>query len=569
MTTNINKKQTTKFPLLAVFITAVTTALVMAFLFYFMGFHPSHSVSSSGQPQMQGVGKNGEPGTDSDATSQSSAQLWTCGMHPWVITEEPGLCPICSMDLIPKRAESTDNSGKGDGERKIVYWKAPMDPTEIYEQPGKSKMGMDLVPVYEDQLVGGVDIAIDPVVQQNMGVRMEVVEEGPLTNTIRTYGHITYDETRTAQVSPKVNGWIETLHINFTGVRVERGEPLLEIYSPELLSAQEEYLSLYLSLKKNNPTGNTRGSISKTRYDAMSTHDQGFLESARRRLRYFDVAEAEIKAIELSGQARKTITIRSPFSGVVTFKNAIEGGYIKAGTNIYTITDLSRVWVEAHIYEYELDQVKVGQEAEMMLPYLPGKTYTGKVTFIYPYLQQKTRDVVIRLEFENPDMDLKPEMYGDVRVKTRVAERGLQIPSEAVIQSGERNVVFVSRGGGKFTPREITTAAPLDDGKIQVLTGLAPGEKVVTSGQFMLDSESKLQEAVKKMMELAAPSQTDATGKRNEKKGDGETSDEKAHDHSSGAGDHGGQDDFFGDMEEKAPSEEISPSADDFFKDME
>ncbi|SLM31378.1 RndB [Desulfamplus magnetovallimortis] len=505
MTIHTNKKFTTKFLLAALVITAVTTALTMASIFYFMGFHISHSTALSGQSLMQEeesddkalVDKKGvDSGMEANRNSeiQPSVQLWTCGMHPWVITEESGLCPICNMDLIPKRAEKTNNPEKGDKKRKIVYWKAPMDPTEIYEQPGKSKMGMELVPVYEDQLMGGVDIFIDPVVEQNMGVRMEAVEEGRLTNTIRTYGHITFDETRTAQVSPKVNGWIEKLYVNFTGVRVESGEPLLELYSPELISAQEEYLSFYLSLKRDNKT-----------YNTISNHDQNFLESAKQRLSYFDVAEEEIKAIELSGQTRKTITIRSPFSGFVTFKNAIEGGYIKAGTNIYTITDLSRVWVEAHIYEYELDQVKVGQEAEMMLPYLPGKTYKGKVTFIYPYLQQKTRDVVVRLEFENRDMELKPEMYGDVRIKTKVAEKGMAIPSEAVILSGERNVVFVSSGNGKFTPREITTGAPLDNGKVQVLTGLAPRELVVTSGQFMLDSESKLQEAVKKMVEIATP----------------------------------------------------------------
>jgi Cu(I)/Ag(I) efflux system membrane fusion protein/cobalt-zinc-cadmium efflux system membrane fusion protein len=179
----------------------------------------------------------------------------------------------------------------------------------------------------------------------------------------------------------------------------------------------------------------------------------------------------------------------------------VEGGYVKAGTTVYEIADLSSVWVEAHIYEFELAQMVPGLEAEMDLPYQPGKKYHGKVTYVYPYLQRQTRDVVIRLEFENPDLVLKPDMYANVRIQTRPGEPGLQIPSEAVLRSGERNVVFVSRGNGKFTPREVTLGTPLDDGKIHVMTGLAPGEIVVTSGQFLLDSESKLKEATQKMLE--------------------------------------------------------------------
>lgn len=544
----MNKKNRTGFPLTAVVLTAVITSLVFLSLFYIMGLHPSHSVITSTTTGVSGEGKAG-----SSSAADSSEQLWTCGMHPWVITKEPGLCPICNMDLIPKRSEAAGDSAQKAEEREIVYWKAPMDPTEIYQSPGKSKMGMDLVPVYKDQLIGGVDVSIDAVVEQNMGVRIEPVEEGELTNTIRTYGHITYDETRTTQVSPKVNGWIEKLHVNFTGVMVKTGEPLLEIYSPELLAAQEEYLSLRRG--GSGALGQIRKSSS---YGKGSLYDDSFLESARRRLSYFDVAEEEIRAIESSGHTQKTITIRSPFTGVVTFKHAVEGGYIKAGTNLYTITDLSRVWVEAHIYEYELNQVKVGADAQMVLPYLPGKVYNGKVTFIYPYLQQKTRDVVIRLEFQNPDLELKPEMYGDVRIKTKVADRGLNIPSEAVIQSGERNVVFVSRGKGKFTPRQITTGNPLDNGKIEVLSGLAPGEMVVTSGQFMLDSESKLQEAVKKMMALSTPESASKEQK----------SDETGNGHSIDKGTVGQQDDFFNDIEHKQETKENQQSSDDFFKDM-
>ena len=462
-------------PIKSIVITAIVTMAVMVVGFYLVGFHLSHI-----PPVSQAEGSADGPA--------AQEQLWTCGMHPWIITKEAGLCPICNMDLVIKTGSGEADANKN-GERKIIYWRAPMDPMEIYGAPGKSKMGMDLTPVYEDELIGGVSVTVDPVTRQNMGIRTEVVEKGRLNHTIRTYGHITYDETRTAQISPKVDGWIEKLHVNFTGETVKKGDPLLEIYSPQLLSAQEEYLSVYRTLK-----------------GGKQTQSSNFLESSRRRLSYFDVAEAEIKAMEASGQVSKTVRIRSPFSGVVTSNRAVQGGYVKAGTPLYTISDLSRVWVEAHIYEYELDQVRVGQEARMSLPYLPGKIYQGKITFIYPYLQEKTRDVVIRLEFENPLMELKPQMYGDVSIKTGGTATGIIISSEAVIRSGERNLVFVARGEGKFTPREVSLGTFLDHGKIQVITGLAPGESVVTSGQFLLDSESKLQEAVKKMMDIAKES---------------------------------------------------------------
>ena len=430
---------------------------------------------------------SGSPVPDTDHLSDAEHQddeytgLWTCGMHPMVITHEPGLCPICNMELIPKR-----DAPKSDGpsERSIAYWRAPMDPMEIYNAPGKSKMGMDLVPVYEDELIGGVSIAIDPVTVQNMGLRTETVQKIPLISTIRTYGHITTDETRTAEISPKVSGWIETLYVDFTGSEVKKGDPLLEIYSPELLSAQEEYLSVF---RRTERAGKGR--------------ERELLESARHRLLYFDVALEEILALEQSGQVRKSVLIRSPFSGVVTFKQAVQGSFVKAGTKLYTISDLSRIWVETHIYEYELGRIQTGQEATLTLPYLPGRTYRGQVSFIYPYLQPKTRDVVIRLEFDNPGLVLKPEMYGDVMIHTGGDAKGLAIPAEAVIRSGERNIVFVDQGKGKFTPRTVKTGARLDDNRIHILEGLAPGERVVTSGQFLLDSESKLQEAIKKMME--------------------------------------------------------------------
>lgn len=366
-------------------------------------------------------------------------------------------------------------------ERKVAYWRSPMNPTEVYDQPGKSVMGMDLVPVYEDELVDGVDVRIDPVVQQNMGIRTARVEKAPLVRTIRTYGNITYDETRTAEISPKVSGWIEKIHVDFTGKFVEKSQPLFDLYSPELFSAQQEYLAAYLNFTRHG------------------RKNLDLLESARERLRYFDIPESAIRAMEKSGKLKKTLTLRSPFNGVVIQKNAEAGTYIRTGTTVYRIADLSRIWVEAHIYEYELPWVSQGQEAEMTLPYFPGRTYSGKVSFVYPYLQQKTRDVVVRLEFDNPNFTLKPDMYCDIIIKSDQGE-GIVVPSEAVIRSGERNVAFVVRENNKFEPRDLTLGLQMNT-EFQVLSGLAPGEVIVTSGQFLIDSESDLTEAVQQMME--------------------------------------------------------------------
>lgn len=491
-------RSTKKLPIRTIILTALVTAALVAGGFHLAGFQVPHKVAEQIDPDHDHEGETG---------------LWTCGMHPMVITKEPGLCPICNMELIPKRDTP---EAKGSSEREIVYWRAPMDPMEIYNAPGKSKMGMDLAPVYQDEIIGGVAISIDPVTVQNMGLRTQIAKISPLVSTIRTYGHITPDETRTTEISPKVNGWIETLYVDYTGSQVQKGAPLLEIYSPELLSAQEEYLSLFRRL-------GSRGSI----------RENEMLESARLRLQYFDVGMEEIKALEKSGKVKKTVLIRSPFTGVVTFKSAVQGSFVKSGTKLFTIADLSKIWVEAHIYEYELDRIKTGQDVTMVLPYLPSEKYEGKVTFIYPYLQPKTRDIIIRLEFENPDLKLKPEMYGDVMIHTKARGEGLAVPAESIIRSGERNLVFVTRETGKFTPRVVKLGRYLDDNRIHILEGLAPGDRVVTSGQFLLDSESKLQEAIKKMMDpepVAPASEPD-------------------------------QDDGF--FDEMAPNE-----TDDFFKDM-
>lgn len=504
-------KQKTSFPFRTVFATVLLTSLIIIGGMFFSGY--LH------------FGFQHDPSEIGMIDDSSDTTLYSCGMHPWIVIGEPGNCPICGMALTPKREQADDSQDTG--ERKIAYWRAPMNPMEIYNKPGKSAMGMDLVPVYDDEIIGGVEIKIDPVTQQNMGLRTARVEKGPLAHTIRAYGHITYDETKRAQINLKFSGWLEKLHVDFTGQLVEKGDPLFDIYSPELITVQEDYLEAYRNVSRNPSSTNKK-----------------MLSSVKRRLGFYDISEAEIRDIEKRGMAKKALTIRSPFKGVVTLNKAIKGGYVKTGTTVYEIADLSRVWVEAHIYEYELSTVSLGLMAEMTLPYLPGKRYRGQIAYIYPYLQRQTRDVVIRIEFENPDLELKPDMYANVRIQTGSEKSGIQIPSEAVLRSGERNIVFVSRGNGKFTPREVILGISLDEGKIHILTGLAPGEIIVTSGQFLLDSESKLKEATQKMLEANNPVDKPDTGSPEEQK----------------------QDDFFDDFDD-APSD--TGSSDDFFDDLE
>jgi Cu(I)/Ag(I) efflux system membrane fusion protein/cobalt-zinc-cadmium efflux system membrane fusion protein len=390
-------------------------------------------------------------------------------------------------------AEETLKAGMVDPKtgKKIKYWAAPMDPTYIRNEPGQSPMGMDLVPVYEEE--GGEKessstIRIDPVTQQNMGVRLGRVQKKALSKTIRTFGTITTDETGLYSVNVKFNGWIETLYVDFLGERVEKGQPLFDIYSPDLLTAQQEYLIALQQQKGLN------GSARKG--------DNRLLDASRTRLAYWDLTNEQIAHLEAAGEIQKTITIFSPASGVVVKKNALKGHYVKAGEHQYEIADLSTVWVDVDIYEYELPWVHKGMPAEMDLAYIPGKRYSGEVLFIYPYLDPKTRTARLRLSFPNPDDKLKPGMYANVYLKNTLPGKRLVVPQEAVIDSGVRKRVFVSRGKGKFEAREVTLGVEGNDYMFEVIDGLAEGEEIVVSGQFMLDSESRLKEAIAKMLEV-------------------------------------------------------------------
>lgn len=451
---------------------------------------------SCGNDDNQASGKS-ETHEHSDET-----QLWTCGMHPEVILEEPGQCPKCGMNLVPlKQTGDSDEmadmdmpekeTGKMEGKGKILYWQAPMNPSEIYDAPGKSKMGMDLVPVYQNQVSSGSSIKIDPATEQNMGVRTALVQKIDFTRIIRTVGKVDYNEEKTYVVSTKITGWIEKLRVNYTGEAVRAGQTLLEIYSPDLVTTQQEYL---LALKNREVVG-------ASKYAEISAGAETLVRSTRQRLVYWDIPESDIQRLEKSGKVRKTLRLTSPANGIVTHKNAIEGGYVKEGMKLYEIADLSTVWVYASIYDDEIPWVVNGQEAEIELSYDPGKTLRGKVSYIYPYLNEKARDTRVRIVFPNPGLKLKPGMYANVMIATDPIRDAIVVPTEAVIRSGRRDLVFVSRGKGRFQPREVITGEESSDGKIRIITGLSEGEEIVVSAQFLIDSESRLQEAIRKMLE--------------------------------------------------------------------
>jgi Cu(I)/Ag(I) efflux system membrane fusion protein/cobalt-zinc-cadmium efflux system membrane fusion protein len=426
------------------------------------------------------------------ADQDTSEQLYTCGMHPDVIQKGPGDCPICHMKLTPMKQDGdADEAKSGPRERRILYWRAPMDPSYVSDRPGQSPMEMDLVPVYADEAESssGHTIRIDPITVQNMGVRTTTVTRRPLVKTIRTVGRVDYNEQTVTFLDTKFEGWIEKLHVDETGVLIEKGQPLFEVYSPKLYSAQEEFLAALRGAERL--AGST---VAEAREQAKR-----LAEAARIQLKYFDVSEEQIDALERTKEIQKTLTIHSPARGIVTEKMALEGMYVRPGMRLYTIADLSHVWVYVDVYEYQLPWVKIGQEAKMTLAYLPGAEFSGRVVYIYPYLEKQTRVVRVRLEFENPTLELKPDMYANILLQADLERDALVVPREAYIDSGTRKVAFVDLGGGRFQPREIQTGVEAEDGMVEVLYGLDEHESIVTSGQFLLDGESKLKEAVAKM----------------------------------------------------------------------
>ena len=390
-----------------------------------------------------------------------------CPMHPNYISDHPGDCPICGMSLVPIEDETGGQHAATAGN--IAESGPPV--------------------------AGQATIALSPEKQQLIGLRTEPVRREPMVKRIRTVGQVTADETRVSRAFSKVSGWVEKLYVNFTGATVKKGQPLLAIYSPELVSTQEEYL---LALRASQ---RLKGSA----FSEIAEGGDSLLAATRRRLELWDVPASEIRRIEQAGHPIKTLTLYSPASGYVMEKPVLEGQKIDPSASLMTVADLGEVWVQAEFYEQDASLVHVGDRAALTLNAYPGRTWTGTIDYIYPSVDPQTRTLRARLRFANPGMLLKPGMYANLTIEKRLGNR-LTVPEDSVLDSGTRQIVFLSRDGGHFEPRQVTVGERTD-GRRQILSGLKAGDVIVSSGNFLVDSESRLKSALEQM---AAPSTPDA-----------------------------------------------------------
>ncbi|MFA5016005.1 MAG: efflux RND transporter periplasmic adaptor subunit [Methylobacter sp.] len=409
------------------------------------------------------------------------------------------------MDYVPVYADDNKDVGtvakdNNPQQRKILFYRNSMNPSVTSPVPAKDTMGMDYLPVYDDGNVSVADAAgtvkIDAVMVQNMGVRTAIAKKTSLSHIVRAVGRVAYDEEHIVRLHPKTEGWIETLRVDKTGQWVKKNEDLLSIYSPQLVATQQEYILALNNLK----------ALEKSPIEDIRLGAEEMVTSSRERLKLLDVPEHQLHDLANSHKVKKGLHIHTPADGIVINIGAREGQYVTPETELYMIADLSTVWVYAEIYEYELPWVKEGDPVEMQLAGVPGRIFNGHLPFIYPYAEAKTRTIKVRLVFDNAELLLKPDLFAEVTIYAGKQVDAVVIPSEAVIRSGAKNQVFIVRGSGKFEPRLITTGLA-SNGDIAVLDGVKAGEEVVTSAQFLIDSESKLHEATAKMMEPSAPQQ--------------------------------------------------------------
>jgi Cu(I)/Ag(I) efflux system membrane fusion protein len=397
---------------------------------------------------------------------------YTCPMHPQVRQPEPGDCPICGMKLIRKSGGSPQAAA--DGQRKVLYWYDPMRPDQHFEAPGKSPfMDMDLVPKYADE-VDGDTVTIDPRMAQNLGVRTAKVERGVFRRREWAVGAVVVDERRIVSVETRTTGWVERLEIRAVGEPVERGQYIAGVYSPELLAAQEELVL------------------------AAQSGDAGLVEASRRRLALLGLGQGQIGAVMQKKQAQRLVSVLAPAAGIVQELGVREGSRIDPGVPLLRIADLSRVWISVEIPEAVSKEIGPGSAAEVRIPARPDRVFEGNVDYVYPRLESQTRTVRARITLENPDLVLKPGMFASVLLSGGDRTDVLSVPSEAVIRTGERSVVILAEGGGRFRPAQVTVGEDRE-GRTEILAGLAEGEDIVVSGQFLIDSEANLRGALARM----------------------------------------------------------------------
>ncbi len=403
--------------------------------------------------------------------SESGQEIdyWVAPMDPNYKRDKSGKSPM-GMDLIPVyKKQATEKK-----EKKIKHWVAPMDPNYTRDKPGKSPMGMDLIPVYEETGDDADAVKISPAMVQSLGIRTAVVEKGRLGKLIDTVGYVSFDEALISHIHLRVEGWIEKLYVTNEGERVKKGDALFELYSPALVNAQEEYL------------------------EALKSKNQRLIRSSRDRLLSLNISSDQISRLKKTRKVKQNVTFRARQDGIITSLHAPLGMYVKPSTRIMSLVDLSTVWVQVEVFERQASWVEEGQSAEMSLSFLPGRKWEGDVVYVYPELDKKTRTLRVRLQFENSDESLKPNMYANVKLYTGMKDGILFVPSEAVINSGRMKRVLIARDGGKFTAHEVTTGIESGD-YTEILDGLKEGDKVVVSGQFLIDSEASLKGSITRL----------------------------------------------------------------------
>lgn len=434
------------------------------------------------------VGKKAAASSSSDSRK---VLYWYDAMNSEHHFSQPGKAPD-GMDLVPQYAEQAAQKADAPAERKILYWYDPMHPDYKSDKPGIAPdCGMALVPKYADDQAAATmpygTITLPPEKQALAGVRTALVERKALTQDVRTNAQIVVDETRIAHIHVKVAGYIDQAYVDFIGQFVKKGQPLFTLYSPDLVSTEEEYLIA----KRGDAT------LKDAPFQEISQGSKSLLQAARKRLMLWDISEEQIRQLDESGKVVKNLTFYSPIAGFVTDRKAFPHTSVTPDTELYTVTDMSSVWAEAEIYEYEIPFIHLGQSAAFSLTAYPGKTFRGRISFISPTVDPQTRTVKVRVELPNPGYKLKPQMFAEAQIQVDYGTKVL-IPQEAVLNSGTEAQVFVVHEGGVFEPRKVTLG-PVLDGNVAVLGGLKAGERIVVSGNFLIDSESRLKSATSGM----------------------------------------------------------------------
>jgi membrane fusion protein, copper/silver efflux system len=390
-------------------------------------------------------------------------------------------------------ANAPITTGSATNEPQPLFYRNPMNPEITSDVPAQDEMGMDYIPVFANNGSSNGPagtVQIDPVTVQSIGVRTAKAERRSMAQIIQAVGRIDYDEQRLVQLHPKTEGWIEKMFIEKTGEAVRIDTILLSLYSPQLVSTQQEFVLALKNLK----------TLSASPFDDVRTGAEALVQTTEDRLRLFDVPDHQIEDLKKTLTVRKDLHIHSPAKGIVIKIGAREGQYVTPQTELYSIADLSKVWVLVDIYEDDLPWIKIGDQTRMTVAAVPGHTFVGTLAYIYPYAESRTRTIKVRMEFDNPDLLLKPDMFADITIKADAIADAIAVPSEAIIRSGTRQQVFIQRAPGKFEPREVSLGVS-SDGWTQIRDGIEAGEKVVVSAQFLIDSESKLREAAAKMQE--------------------------------------------------------------------